>query len=335
MYKTIINFVNRKGVITISDRPPLTPEEAAQILKISRYTLYELIKRGEIPARRIGRKIRIDYDSLMQYLQGDFNFKRSSDNTEVHKDTPSPHAFRFVGSHDMVIELLSDFLKHSASPFDLHTSFKGSMEGLIALFRREAEITGIHLWDEKSNEYNIPFIQHMLPSESLSVINLVQRVQGVIVPEGNPLNITSWEDITRKEIRFINRQRGSGTRLRLDQYLMDHEIPSNQIQGYENEEQTHLGVALKIANGEANTGIGIQVAAQKMGLGFIPLFKERYDLVILHETAGKPEWHQILTILNMPAFQRAIEQQAGYDVSLTGQVIYETANLNAHSKKNK
>jgi putative molybdopterin biosynthesis protein len=262
----------------------------------------------------------------MQYLQGNSPNKLSSEYVEVNKDMPANHVFRFIGSHDLVIELLLEFVNHSASPFEIKTYFKGSLEGLIALFHREAEITGIHLWDEISKEYNLPFIKHLLPSEALTVVNIVQRVQGWIVPAGNPYNIHSWEDIKNKEIKFVNRQRGSGTRLRLDQYLLENEIPSNQIQGYANEEQTHLGVALKIANGEANAGIGIQVAAQRMGLGFVPLFKERYDLVILQSTTNRPEWQQILAILNSPAFHRAIEQQSGYDASLTGKVVLEIAN---------
>ncbi|MEN6351746.1 MAG: helix-turn-helix transcriptional regulator [Syntrophomonas sp.] len=314
----------RKELTTITDRPPLTPEEAAQILKISRYTLYELIKRGEIPSRRIGRKIRIDYDSLMQYLQGDVTDRRSSGPSDAHKDLSSDHDFRFVGSHDFSIELLAEFLNHATSPFNLKTEFKGSMEGLIALYRREAQFTGIHLWDEKSQEYNLPFIEHLLLGEFFRLINLVQRSQGWIVPAGNPDNIQSWEDITRKGLRFVNRQRGSGTRLRIDQYLFDHEIPARQIQGYEKEEQTHLGVALKIAHGDADFGIGIQSAAQRMGLGFIPLFKERFDLVILQETVERPEWQQILAVLNSNAFHRAIEQLIGYDTSLTGKIIHDT-----------
>lgn len=261
----------------------------------------------------------------MQYLQGDSSYKLSPEHIENYKDIPSSHNFRFVGSHDLVIELLAEFLKHSASPYVLKTCFKGSMEGLISLFHAEAEITGIHLWDDEEKEYNLPFIKHLLPTEAFTVVNLVQRLQGWIVPADNPDDIKSWEDITRKEIRFVNRQRGSGTRLRLDQYLLENKIPLNQIQGYENEEQTHLGVALKIANGEANAGIGIQLAAQRIGLGFIPLFKERYDLVILQATKSRPEWQQISAILDSPAFHRAIEQQAGYDASLTGKVIYESA----------
>lgn len=322
-----------KELTTITDRPPLTPEEAAQILKISRYTLYELIKRGEIPSRRIGRKIRIDYDSLMQYLQGDSSHKRSSEYVDTHKDIVSDHDFRFIGSHDLSIELLNEFLNHASSPVFLKTDFKGSMEGLIALYHREAQITGIHIWDEKSQEYNLPFVEHLLVAEAFRIVNIVQRSQGWIVPAGNPDNISSWEDITRKGLRFINRQRGSGTRLRIDEYLCKNEIPVKQIQGYDREEQTHWGVALKIANGEADLGMGIQFAAQRMGLDFIPLFKERFDLVILQETVDRPEWQQILTVLNSPAFHRAIEQQIGYDTSLTGKVIYDSPHFARHKAR--
>lgn len=304
---------------------PLTPEEAAKILKISRYTLYELIKRGEIPARRIGRKIRIDFDTLQQYLQGTSNLNDKHAAKTIENLTATTN-FRFVGSHDPVIELLSEFLVHSSSPVILDTSFQGSMEGLIALYHRETEVTGIHLWDDKSKDYNLPFIKYLLPYESLSVVNLVQRVQGFILPTGNPLNINSWADITSENIRFINRQKGSGTRLRLDHYLRENNLSPSQIQGYEVEEYTHSGVALKIANGEANAGIGVQSVADRMGLDFIPLFKERYDLVVLQETALRPEWLKLLSVLNSSAFHKAIEQHAGYDASLTGKIMFEEEN---------
>ncbi len=308
----------------ITEHPPLTPEEAAQILKISRYTLYELIKKGEIPSRRIGRKIRIDYESLMQYIQGDSGKKRSQGYYEGHKSLSSNHGICFMGSHDLSVELLAEFLNHSSTSFSLKTVFKGSMQGLVALYHREAQVTGIHLWDEKLQEYNIPFVEHILLAEAYKVINLVQRAQGWIVPAGNKHNINSWEDITKKGLRFVNRQRGSGTRLRIDQYLLENDIPARQIQGYEREEQTHWGVALQVANGEADFGIGIQFAAHRMGLDFIPLFKERYDLVVLQETVEKPEWQQIHSVVNSNAFKRAVEQHAGYDTSLTGKIVYET-----------
>ncbi len=308
---------------TITKRPPLTPEEAAKILKISKYTLYELIKRGEIPSWRIGRKIRIDYDSLMHYLQGDTGEKRNR-YSGTQTDAASDNSFCFMGSHDLSVELLAEFLNHSSSYLSLRTVFKGSMQGLVALYHREAQMTGIHLWDEKKQEYNLPFIEHTLLAEAYKVVNLVQRTQGWIVAAGNKHNISSWEDITKKGIRFVNRQRGSGTRLRIDQYLLEKDIPVRQIQGYEIEEQTHWGVALKVANGEADYGIGIQFAAQRMGLDFVPLFKERFDLVILQETAEKPEWQQIQAVINSDAYKRAVEQHIGYDTALTGKVVYET-----------
>lgn len=279
----------------------------------------------------MGRKIRIDYDSLMHYLQGDSAEKSPPVLPDTHKDVSSDHGFCFLGSHDLSVELLAEFLNHSSSSFSLNTIFKGSMQGLIALYNRGAQITGVHLWDEKLQEYNLPFAEHLLLAEAYMVVNLVQRFQGWIVPAGNPNNISSWEDITKKGLRFVNRQRGSGTRLRIDQYLFQNEIPARQISGYEKEEKTHWGVALKIANGEADFGIGIQYAAQRMGLDFVPLFKERYDLIVLQETTEKPEWQQIQAVVNSAAFKRAVEQHIGYDTSLTGKIIYATPRF-AHLK---
>lgn len=320
----------------MNDRP-LTVEEAASILKISKYTLYELIKRGEIPAQRIGRQLRIQADALDRYIGGGKSARTQSlpaathegssglsDNASSSLHASALHEFRFVGSHDPVVELLIDFLKHGTPGIACSPAYKGSMEGLIALYRRNADIAGLHLWDERTLEYNTPFVQYVLPGESVTVLNLVQRVQGWIVSPGNPLNLQSWEDIQKKGLRFVNRQKGSGTRLRLDSFLRSTGISPARITGYELEETTHVGVACRVANGEADAGIGVQAAAARMGLDFIPLFRERYDLVCLQETAETPEWKQIVSILNSPAFHNAIHSQAGYDTSLTGQILAQT-----------
>lgn len=313
---------------------PLTVEEAAKLLKVSKYTLYELIKRGEIPVQRIGRQIRIDPEILYRSLQGELSPDQTS---QLHNPADSlvsdqmipteilnPSHVHFVGSHDPVVELLADFLKHSSIPMNFHLSFKGSMDGLLALFRRQADISGIHLWDEKTGEYNLPFVHYVLPGESVTLINLVQRVQGLIVQPGNPLKLQSLEDLQNDNVRFINRQKASGTRLRLDAALRAAKISPAAILGYENEEQTHFGVASCVANGQADVGIGVQSAAHRMGLDFIPLFNERYDLVTLHEVTQSEVWKMILHILNSSAFQIAIQRQVGYDTSFTGKVIFET-----------
>ncbi len=313
---------------------PLTVEEAAKILKVSKYTLYELIKRGEIPVHRIGRQIRIDPGTLYRSIQGEISLDQASQLPNqadslvsaeaISPENLKPSLLHFVGSHDPVVELLADFLKYPSAPLNLQLSFKGSMDGLLALFRRQAHITGIHLWDDKSGEYNLPFVHYVLPGESVTLINLVQRVQGLIVQPGNPLKLRSLEDLQKNNVRFINRQKGSGTRLRLDANLRSAQISPAAILGYENEEQTHFGVASCVANNHVDVGIGVQSAAHRMGLDFVPLFNERYDLVALQETTRTEVWKRILSILNSSSFQIAIQRQVGYDTSLTGKVMYET-----------
>lgn len=329
---------------------PLTVEEAAELLKVSKYTIYELIKRGEIPAQRIGRQLRIDPNALFNSFQ-EKNHKTSAstpafepENLDLIQAVPthqnlntlnstSPLAFKseasskklvFIGSHDPVVELLADFWKHSAAPLDFHLEFKGSMEGLMALYHNQAQISGIHLWDEKTQDYNLPYVHYVLPGESITLINLVQRVQGLIVQPGNPWELKSWEDLTQKGLRFINRQRGSGTRLKLDSYLNEAKISPAEIQGYTQEVTTHMDIASCVANNQADVGIGVQAAAHRMGLDFVPLFHERYDLVLLNKKIPAEALKYFLTILKAPSFHRAIERQIGYDTSMTGNVLYQS-----------
>lgn len=299
---------------------PLTVEEAAQILKVSKYTLYELVKRGEIKAQRLGRQLRIHPDALDRYFQG------SSRSPTVPAVEPtvldSQNSLRFVGSHDPVIELLIEFMQHLPNPEAISHSFTGSMEGLISLYKRQADFAGVHLWDETTEEYNLPFIHYILSGESINVVNLVQRVQGWIVQTGNPVGLKSWEDVNRKGLRIVNRQKGSGTRLRFDSYLHKANISPGALAGYDLEETTHFGVACRVANGQADAGIGVQSAAAGLGLGFVPLFSERYDLVCLKDTTNTASWQQLNSTLNSRAFRTAIQSQVGYDTSLTGTVIF-------------
>ncbi|EHQ88653.1 helix-turn-helix transcriptional regulator [Desulfosporosinus youngiae] len=300
----------------------LTAAEAAKILKVSTYTLYELVKRGEIPAHHIGRQLRINPAVLQKYLHGTAD-SPTAQSTTSH-NSPALPMLRFIGSHDPVVELLFEFLRHSAIPVESSLSFKGSMDGLIALYRREADISGVHLWDESSKDYNISFVKHVLPGESFCIVNLVQREQGFIVAPGNPFNIRTWADISIEGLQFINRQKGSGTRLRLDAFLKSAKISPGRILGYEHEETTHSGVACLVASGQADAGLGVKSAAQRLGLGFIPLFNERYDLVCLGKTAKSPVWQRLQEVLNSPGFIQAINQQQGYDTSLTGSIILKT-----------
>ena len=300
----------------------LTAAEAAVILKISKYTLYELVKRGDIPAHHIGRQLRIDPTVLDRYLRGTLSVSDTPP-VALPSDTPESPVLRFIGSHDPVVELLFEFLKHASTPVQASISFKGSMDGLIALYRREAEISGAHLWDDSSKDYNISFVKHVIPGEAVCIVNLVQREQGFIVAPGNPQDLRSWKDITIEGLHMINRQKGSGTRLRLDAYLKSARISPDRIMGYEQEETTHSGVACLVASGQVDVGVGVEAAAQRLGLGFIPLFKERYDLICLGKTAKSPAWQQLLETLRSPGFIQAVHQQKGYDTSLTGKIMQE------------
>lgn len=304
----------------------LTAAEAAKILKISKYTFYELVKRGEIPAYHIGRQLRVEPAALDAYLKGTLGLNTSQPTgttSTAAATTQGAPVIRFVGSHDPVIELLFEFLKHSAITVESSVSFKGSLDGLIALYRQEAEITGIHLWDEESQDYNISFVKHVIPGESVCIVNLIQREQGFIMAPGNPLNLQTWEDITKEGIQFINRQKGSGTRLRLDAYLKSAKISPGRIMGYEHEEGTHFGVACRVASGQADVGIGVKAAAQRFGLSFVHLFSERYDLVCLKKITKSSVWKQFLEVLRSPGFIQAVRQYEGYDTSLTGKILLE------------
>ncbi|MCB8817288.1 helix-turn-helix transcriptional regulator [Desulfosporosinus shakirovi] len=301
----------------------LTAAEAAKILKVSKYTLYELVKRGELPAHHIGRQLRIDPAVLDHYLRGTYGAGNTSP-AAISAFPPVSPTIRFIGSHDPVVELLFEFLKHAPFPVESSLSFKGSMDGLMALYRQEADISGIHLWDDVSKDYNISFVKHVIPGESVCIVNLVQREQGFIVAPGNPLNLQTWDDITVEGLNFINRQKGSGTRLRLDAYLGAAKISPGRILGYENEENTHSGVACHVANEQADVGVGVKAAAQRLGLDFIPLFQERYDLVCLGITTKTPVWKQLISTLKSPGFIQAVNQQNGYDTSLTGKILLNT-----------
>ena len=301
----------------------LTAAEAAKILKVSTYTLYELVKRGELPAHHIGRQLRIDPAVLDHYLHGTMSSYNTAPAVKPSAGAALP-TIRFIGSHDPVVELLFEFLKHTPVPVEFSVSFKGSMNGLIALYRREAEITGMHLWDNVSKDYNISHVKHVIADESVCIVNLVQREQGFIVAPDNPFHLHTWEDLTKKSVRFINRQKGSGTRLRLDSYLQTEKISPDRILGYGHEETTHSALACLIANGQADVGVGVKSAAQRLGLDFIPLFQERYDLVSMGQTLKTSGWEQLINVLNSAGFIQAVNQQDGYDTSLTGKILYNT-----------
>jgi putative molybdopterin biosynthesis protein len=224
-----------------------------------------------------------------------------------------------IGSHDITIDILAQFL--SAKNRRLTSANVGSLGGLVALGRGESHLAGSHLLDPESGEYNIKYVRQILPDLPVKIIVLVGRQQGLMVSEGNPKEIMSLKDLTRNDISYVNRQSGAGTRVLLDYHLRLLKIPFDSIKGYQHEEYTHLAVAAAIASGRADCGLGIAAAAQALGLDFIPLYQERYDLVIPQRYYDDVILAPLINILSDPDFKNTVASLPGYNIDKMGQEI--------------
>lgn len=226
-----------------------------------------------------------------------------------------------AGSHDLIIDLLGTALKESSPNYSLSSAHLGSMGGIAAIGRKQAHLAGVHLFDPESNEYNLPYIEKMLPGQKVHLINLVYRMQGWITPPGNPDNISRIEDLAEGKISYINRQNGAGTRILFD-YLLDQAgLTPDNIYGYEREEHTHLNIAAAIAAGAARAGLGILPAARAFSLDFVPLAEERYDLLMSDSFYNSPEAALLLDIIKDPGFQEQVEKLGGYSMRDAGKII--------------
>jgi putative molybdopterin biosynthesis protein len=226
-----------------------------------------------------------------------------------------------IGSHDLCLDLLAEFLSRNDRRFV--SANVGSQGGLVALQRGEAHLAGSHLLDPQTGEYNISYIRQYMPEIPVKLITLVKREQGLLVKRGNPKHLINLFDLSNPDIRFMNRQKGAGTRVLLDYHLKLSGISSKSIQGYNQEEYTHLGVAAAIMSGRVDCGLGIAAAAQALDLDFLPLFHERYDLVIPKIYAEGKLLEPLFDVLRAHKFQEAVSTMQGYDVSDMGTIIME------------
>ncbi|MDH7485677.1 MAG: molybdopterin biosynthesis protein [Anaerolineae bacterium] len=226
-----------------------------------------------------------------------------------------------IGSHDLTLDLLADRLAQHHPGLRLTSAHVGSLGGLLALQRNEAHLAGSHLLDEKSGEYNVDYVRRLLPGRRIVLLGFVTRLQGLIVLPGNPKAIRSLDDLTREDVSFINRQRGSGTRVLLDYELKRRSIDPRHIQGYERQEFTHLAVAAAVQSGTADCGLGILAAARALGLDFVPLLEERYDLVIPAEHYESELLQPLLALIRKPEFGAAVEALGGYSAAQMGRVL--------------
>jgi putative molybdopterin biosynthesis protein len=228
-----------------------------------------------------------------------------------------------IGSHDLALDLLSNALARRSPGASLASANVGSLGGLLALARGEAHLAGSHLLDEHTGEYNVSYIQRHLAGRPVVLLHLAGRVQGLIVQKGNPRDLSALQDLGRPDIQFVNRQRGSGTRVLLDFELRRSGIDAAAIGGYEREHYTHLAVAADVASGAADVGLGILAAARALELDFVPLFNEQYQLVIPREYYDSPVLAPLLEIIRGPGFRSEVAALGGYDVTDMGRVVAE------------
>jgi len=227
---------------------------------------------------------------------------------------------RFNGSHDLALAWIASHFSEIAPGYLLSLQFSGSLGGLIALAENKADIAGCHLWDSETDSYNAPFVSRVLAGQRIALLTLAWRRQGLITRPGNPLGIHSVADLGRGDVRFVNRQPGSGTRVWIDAALQREGIASIQIEGYGNICQTHSELARTVAEGGADAGFGLQTAARTFGLDFTPLVNERYDLVIPEKITHDPAMERLTAWLQTSAAHEAIAGIGGYDTQNTGQI---------------
>lgn len=320
----------------MTDQSALTPQEVADILKIAKNTVYALIRRGELNAYRVGKKLRIDMNDLEAYKNRSKNPKHILPRTEsrttpsskpdplLSEDAPQGSGF-VISGQDAMLDILSRYLEMHSADIRTLRSYVGSYNGLYALYQGKVQAATTHLWDSDTDRYNIPFVRWMLPGIPAVIVHLACRVQGFYVKNGNPKEIKDWEDLRRSDITIVNREKGSGTRVLLDEHLRKMNISPGKIRGYEHECTSHLAVASAVARGDAHLGMGNEkTGLQVKGIDFIPLQTERYELVMKKDDIDKQPFKAIISILRSSEFRAELEGIGGYELKETGNIVAET-----------
>lgn len=310
----------------MSQNQSLSTQEVADILHVSKSTIYDLIRRGEIHSYKIGRKVRFTQDDVDAYIARSRHehSTRPVQRIDTHSTLLMPKENEvpelIVSGQDVVLDILANYLQQEG--VNAGRTYLSSFEGLLALYQDKIQVAACHLFDGEG--CNASYVRSLLPGVSAVLVNVSYRTQGFYVRKGNPKNIRGWQDLSRQDISVLNRRVGSSARILLDIQLKKLGIPASGLQGYDRIMNSHLTMAAAIAAGEADLAIGTErISRQIENIDFIPLLEERFDLVIKKETMDSEPARKLLEILNAPVFREEVAHFSGNDYRDLGKVIME------------
>lgn len=328
----------------------LTAKEAAEILKVKKNTVYDMIKRGDLKASKLGKQLRIRQEDLDFYIQygsqaSTMLNEGKTQTNDIDKDEfeknilnipngPTDMAGRnkttqegmanqiIICGQDMILDLLANRLNQCVEE-NVFRSYKGSYNGLYAMYQGEVNVATAHLWHGKTNSYNIPYISSMLPGTDVIVLHLLKRKQGFYVKKGNPKRIQSFEDLKRADVTIINREPGSGVRVLVDEKLRQAGISTQEVNGYQKVVNSHLEAAATVNRGEADVAVGSEKHSLSVpGIDFIFIQEESYDMVIRKEDFTKKPYQKMIEIIRSPEYQKEVAGLGSYNVENMGKIIY-------------
>ena len=304
----------------------LSTQEVADILHVSKSTIYDLIRRGEINSYKIGRKVRFTQDDVDAYIAR----SRHEHSTQPVKtvdtgstlltpaDLGAPELI--ISGQDVVLDILANYLQQEG--LSSGRTYLSSFEGLLALYQDKVDVAACHLYD--GSGYNAGFVRSLVPGIPTVLVNVSYRSVGFYVRRGNPKGIRGWEDLARRDVSILNRRPGSSSRILLDVQLKGLGLAASNIRGYDKIMRSHLTMAAAIAEGEADLAIGTERISRQMdGIDFIPLMEERYDLALKKERLDSPPVQKLIAVMNQPAFRRELSRFSGNDYRDSGKIIQE------------
>jgi putative molybdopterin biosynthesis protein len=308
----------------MSKKSALSAQDVAEMLGVSKNTIYNVIKKGELTSYRVGRKVRFTEDEVNGFIsrsQAGRDAQQTASGLYLTDGVQNHNEFIICGQ-DIILDVLSNHMRSHGIP--ALRAFIGSYDGLMLLYKNKVNVASSHLWDSGADEYNVPYIKRLLPGTSAVAIHLTYRMQGLYVQKGNPKKIKDWEDFGRDDITMMNREYGAGSRVLLDENLKLLGIFGSSIKGYATEGHTHLAVASSVSGKKADVAVGIEkIAMQVDNIDFIPMKKEQYDLIVKKEYINSPEARTMINIINSAVFKQEFKNIGGYDTADMGKIIAE------------